>query len=59
MFFKFLDGRTGIGIGPVSHYMALICPCQRSQNFRVHAGIIVTGEAAGRLRENLLHRATM
>ena len=59
MLFKFADGRMCVRISPISHYVALICPRQRSENLRVHAGIIVAGKAAGRLRERWLHRSTM
>ena len=50
MFFELLDRRTCVRIGSVGHYVALVCPCNRRENLGMHAGIVVAGEAAGRMR---------
>jgi len=59
MLFELLYRRTGVRIVAVGNYVALIGPGDGFENLLVHAGIVVAGEAAGRVGRSLLHSAIM
>jgi len=59
MLFKLFYRGMSVEIGAVSDYMSLIRAGYRGEYFRVHAGVVIAGEAARRLNRLSSHKATI
>jgi hypothetical protein len=59
MLLKLPDSGAGVGIVAVGDYVTLVRAGNRCEDLWVDASVIVAGEAASRLGENLIHTETL